>query len=201
MTETSLPSMREVDSTVTQPPELFINTLTLYHGSGTPGIEDLNVATEDTVGRGIYLVDNPRDASGYASRRSREKGNVRPIVYETKVENLKLVNLDNQSKLDEVMQGFAGELQRLKDSDSEEPWYVTAAIEKAQEEIRNGVHVGQVKKAVFSHTRLFTDYLYGLGYDGLKTIEGGEADDVGEHETYLIFDPRKVKVTGETPTS
>jgi hypothetical protein len=38
-----------------------------------------------------------------------------------------------------------------------------------------------------------------LGYDGLKALEGGEGDDIGAHENYLIFDPQKVQITSEQP--
>ena len=200
MTET-LSSANEADSLVVEPPELFIKTLTLYHGSGAPGVESFNVAVEDTVGKGVYLVDNREDAAGYARRRARGKEDTQPVVYEAKLENLKLVNLDNQSKLDEIMRGFAIELRHIKVSSPEAPWYVPATIDRRLEEIQNGIRAGQVKKAVFSHTGLFTDYLQGLGYDGLKAFEGGEGEDVGEHETYLIFNPRKVKITAEIPLS
>lgn len=53
-------------------------------------------------------------------------------------------------------------------------------------------------KARGSLPELSSEYLESLGYDGLKTIEGGEPPHVGPHDTYLIFDPTKVKLVGET---
>jgi hypothetical protein len=39
--------------------------------------------------------------------------------------------------------------------------------------------------------------LQDMGYDGLMAIEGGEGGnglDIGKHDSYVIFDPKKVKV-------
>jgi len=38
----------------------------------------------------------------------------------------------------------------------------------------------------------FTKYVQSLGYDGVLAIEGGEGE-IGEHDTYLIFDPENIK--------
>jgi len=43
----------------------------------------------------------------------------------------------------------------------------------------------------------FSDYVESLGYDGLITFEGGEPLTGGNHDSYVIFDPEKVKIIKE----
>jgi hypothetical protein len=99
--------------------------------------------------------------------------------------------------LREVMRGFAGRLMEIRESPKDLPWYRILAIDKALDAISRGVERGSVREVVFSHGNLFTECLKSLGYDGLKTTEGGEGEDVGVHETYLVFDPERIRITGE----
>jgi hypothetical protein len=182
-----------------EPPELLIGHMNLYHGSGTPGIAALNAAGEDTVGRGVYLVDNPSDAAGYAQLRA-ERRKLQPVVYQVEINNLKLANLNNPQKLEEVMQGFSRVLREKKESlPADSPWYRSAHIDRALLAIHGGIQVGHVKKATMGYGTLFSAYLESLSYDGLKTREGGEAGVVGSHDTYLIFDPANLQFNSEQP--
>ena len=183
------------ESTIThdtlQPPELTLEHVTLYHGSATPGIDTLAAAENDTIGSGAYFVDNPLDAKGYANRRSKIDGAGDAVVYGVEIEHVRLANLDNPEQLQEVMVGFNRYLIESLD-DTKLPWFASNAIYKAVESIAKGVAPGHVRDVTFNHTVAFKDYLQGLGYDGLKSQEGGEGNDVGNHESYVLFEPSKL---------
>jgi len=182
-----------------EPPELLLERKILYHGSATPGINEFDHAQETTVGSGVYFVDNPADAKGYAERRAKSNGNLTPVVYEVEIDKARLANLSSPQKLQDVMAGFAQVLEQRKSSlPPESPWFVTSSIDKSLEAIHKGINIGGVKEAVASQGSLFTQYLESIGYDGLKTPEGGEGEDVGNHDTYLIFDPSKIRVLSQT---
>lgn len=198
MTEILSSPYPETQTNNPEPPELLIEHKILYHGSVASGIGEFNHAEETTVGNGVYFVDNQADAGGYARRRARRDEHLSPVVYETEIEKAKLVNLSNPQKLQEVMAGFIQVLQHKKETLSpDSAWVVIGAIDKSIGAINQGVKVGQVKEVVSSHGNLFSEYLKSLGYDGLKTREGGEGEDIGDHDTYLIFDPDKIKVIAE----
>ncbi|MGH7157234.1 MAG: hypothetical protein ACREGG_03955 [Candidatus Saccharimonadales bacterium] len=181
-----------------EPPELLLEHKVLYHGSSASGIDEFNHAEETTVGSGVYFVDNPTDAAGYAKRRAKRSEQLSPVVYKVEIDKTRLANLSSPQKLQEVMEGFAQVLEQKKASlPPESPWFVASAIDKSLEAIQGGINVGQVKGVVASQGSLFTQYLESLGYDGLKTPEGGEGEDIGNHDTYLIFDPSKIKVISE----
>lgn len=177
-------------------PELQIEHMTLYHGSATSGIAELKEAQETTVGTGVYFVDNIAQASEYAIYRARNRGGT-PVVYEAAINNIKLVNLLNQGKLSAVMSGFRGRLLReLQVVPENAPWHKTSFLHRRITEIEKGIEVGMVRNATLNHSGLFSDYLGGIGYDGLMTWEGGE-DNIGSHVTYLIFKPESARVTKE----
>lgn len=191
---TNLETTTDLHAELLVPAEIILQNKTLYHGSATADIELLNPAEEDTVGKGIYFVDNSADAIGYASLRSLRDNNP-PIVYEVIVNDARMVNLDNPYKLQEIMQGFAN---MLEESDtSKVPWYVEGAILRSIETIRNGVQPGQVKLATQNVCSQFTDYVKHMGYDGLITTEGGEGKTVSNHTTYLLFDSDKITIKNQ----
>ncbi|HSX45119.1 MAG TPA: hypothetical protein VLF39_03380 [Candidatus Saccharimonadales bacterium] len=185
-----------------EPPELLIDHKILYRGSATSGLNEFSHAQETTVGEGVYFVDNSSQAAEYAKRRGQSLHGSHPVVAKAEVNNLKLVNLSNPEKLQAVMEDFGTVLQKKKESLPEDtPFFRAASIDKSLESIGKGIQVGRVKEAIFSHSASFTNYLRGLGYDGLKTPEGGEGDDIGKHDTFLIFDPEKIKLISETPVA
>lgn len=181
---------------LSEPTEIILDDKVLYHGSATPDIGLFNPAEEVTVGRGVYFVDNPQDAAGYARIRS-QRDKRPPVVYEAEISEARLVNLDNPVKLQEVMQGFASSLRQVDLSNL--PWYGQGAVQRALDTIASGVRTGELKRVTQTVSGYFTDFLKSQGYDGLKTAEGGEGQEVGNHETYLIFDPDKVKVKAQQP--
>jgi hypothetical protein len=176
---------------------IVVKKKTIYHGSGTSGIEQFNRAKEDTVGNGIYFTSEAKDAIGYARRRSRGREGASPVIYESSVKNMKLLDLRKDENVKKVLEGFKDILKnKLKDPDLK--WNYEAVLQKAIEAINAGkVGSGNLRDITFSTGQMFSDYVKSLGYEGLVTFEGGEGDDVGSHDTYLVFDPEKVKINKE----
>lgn len=176
---------------------IFVKNKTLYHGSGASGIESFNKAEEDTVGSGIYFTSEAKDAIGYARRRSRREKEASPVIYESSVENMKLLDLRKNENVKKVLDGFKQILiEKLKEPDLR--WNYQEVLQRAVEAITSGkVGSGNLREVTFSTGRMFSDYCKSLGYEGLITFEGGEGDDVGSHDTYLIFDPEKAKISQE----
>ena len=181
-----------------EPLEIFVEQMTLYHGSATPGIDQLIAAENDTVGKGSYFVDIPEDAEGYAMRSSKRDHRHRiGVVYEAELSDARICNLDNPEKLAEIMDGYSQDLKHLLLLNPDMSWIRRGVIDYALEAISKKVEPGSVKLATQNNGRLFSEYLKDLGYDGLKTREGGEPPYVGPHHTYLIFDPDKVQLISE----
>lgn len=176
---------------------VLVKKKTIYHGSGTSGIEQFNKAEEDTVGSGIYFTSEAKDAIGYARRRARREKNASPVFYESSVENMKLLDLRREENVKKVLDGFRQVLvEKLKDQDLK--WNVQEVFQRAVEAITSGkVGSGNLREVTFSTGKMFSDYCKSLGYEGLITFEGGEGDDIGNHDTYLVFDPEKVKINKE----
>lgn len=180
---------------------ILLKKKTLYHGSGTGGIKSFDKAENFTVGSGIYLTSKAKDAIGYARRRARERAREQkdafPVIYESSVENMKLLDLRKDENVKKIMDGFKQILiEKLKDTDLK--WYYKQNLQRAVLSINSGnVGFGNLRKVTFNTGPMFSDYCKSLGYEGLIAFEGGEGDDVGFHDTYLIFDPEKAKINQE----
>lgn len=171
---------------------------TVYHGSGVSGIKQFNKAEEDTVGHGAYFTSEAKNSIGYARRRARREKDASPIIYESSVENIKLLDLRKDENVTEILEGFK---QILTDKLLKEPnldWNYYSISRNAIEAIKSKrIGAGNLREVTFSFGKMFSDYVQSLGYEGLVTIEGGEGEDVGSHDTYLIFDPEKAKIIQE----
>ncbi len=177
--------------------DILINRKTLYHGSATQGIVSFNPAEEDTVGSGIYFTSEAKDAIGYARRRSSSRKGSSPTLYETQVENLRLVNLKRDENVKKVLEGFK-EILKEKLKEPGLKWNYEAVLQRAVSAINDGkIGSGNLREVTFSTGEMFSDYVKSLGYEGLVTLEGGEGEDIGNHDTYVIFDPKKVKIIQE----
>jgi len=182
-------------TTVKERLDLFIKNKILYHGSTVRGITSFNPAEEDTIGSGVYFTSEEKDAQGYALRRAKGRGGS-PVVYKVEVENIKLANLTEDENVTEIMKGFKDILvgkitPNLK-------WYELETIARSVQAIENGrIHAGNLREVTFNYTKTFSEYLKGLGYDGLVAIEGGEGDEIGRHDSYVIFNPEKAKILDE----
>lgn len=176
---------------------VLIKNKTLYHGSGTKGIKSFNKAEEDTVGSGIYFTSEEKGAIGYAKRRSRGRDGASPIVYEAAVENVKLLDLRKDENIKKILEGFKEILKnKLKESDLK--WNYEIILQKAIEAINaEKINAENLREVTFSIGQMFSDYVKSLGYEGLIALEGGEGEDIGNHDTYLIFDSEKIKIRQE----
>jgi hypothetical protein len=176
---------------------IFLKKKTLYHGSGTSEIGTFNKAEETTVGHGIYLTSEAKDAIGYARRRSHEKVDASPIIYESSVEDIKLLDLRKNENVKKVLTGFKGVIeQKLKTPNLN--WAQENQLQEAIQTINAGkVGAGNLRDVTFGIGDLFSEYVKSIGYEGLITFEGGEGYDVGTHDTYLVFDPTKATINRE----
>lgn len=173
---------------------ILVRRKTLFHGSSASGIEKLNPAEETTVGEGVYFTSKREDAEGYANRRSRSREDAVPTIYRANIENLKFFDARSDDNVAKVLKGFLEILQQERQKEGL-PWSREAVLDNAIEKIRSSaVTAGNLRDVGFAHGRLFTDYIQSLGYDGLIALEGGEGEDIGNHDTYLIFDPEKVGI-------
>lgn len=171
---------------------VLIKNKTLFHGSCVSGIESFNPADESTIGEGVYLTSKHNDAHGYAVRRSRHKES-EPIVYSVDIENLKFFDARNSDNVMSMLNGFLSILQQERQR-RDLDWVEEGTLDEAIQKIKDGkINAGNLREVTFSHGKLFTDYIRSLGYDGLIATEGGEGDDIGIHDTYLIFDPKNIK--------
>ncbi len=192
---------------------VLLKKKTIYHGSGIRGIKRFNKAEEETVGSGIYFTSEAKDAIGYARIRSKRERNPDrrdglptiedsvPIIYESSVENIKLLDLRKNENVIKVLEGFRKILEKNLQEELENPdlkykWR-GRTLRKAIETIDAGeVKAGNLREVTLSLGPTFSDYVKSLGYEGLIALEGGE-EDIGEHDTYLIFDPDKIKINQE----
>ena len=189
---------------------VFVKKKTLYHGTSAKGIEKFEKAEEITVGEGVYLTSQVKDAINYArvraenargSKKNQADGN--PIIYETCIENLKLLDLRDNRNFKNIMKGFFYALRERENSSEfagpEYSWYRNELADK-REIIGSGKMRGidDIQMVTRADSNIFSDYVRSLGYDGLITTEGGEGEYAHQnHDSYVIFDPEKVKILKE----
>jgi hypothetical protein len=178
---------------------IFVSEMKLYHGSATAGIESLHPAEDDTVGSGVYLTSEPRHAIGYALARVSHSATA--VLYETRISNLVLLDLRNDDAVREVMHEFAAILWKEL-SKANLHWAWERAILNSLEQIGSGkFNHGNIKTITQCCGKLFSSFIQSLGFDGLIATEGGEpwyqngkGHEIGNHDSYVIFDPNKVTV-------
>ena len=176
---------------------VFIKKKTLYHGSIVGDIKDLEPGDGDTLGAGIYCTSQAKDAIGYAVQRSKARAvnGEKPIVYEMSVENLKMIDLRTRKNVEKVAKGLKPLLEKEIEKEN-----VSASrkinIKKMLESIRFEHFSENNVQDLARSFGLFSKYIKDLGYDGLIAFEGGEGEQ-GDHDSYLIYDPEKVKIVKE----
>ena len=176
---------------------IFVKHKTLYHGSGVAGIEAFDEAEAGTIGSGVYCTSEAKDAIGYARRRSRREKSPSPIIYESSVEKMKFLDLRKKENVEKILGGFKqvlNEMIKMKGWS----WDQQNILQNAIAKINSGtVGVGNLRDVTYGLNQQFSDYCESQGYGGLIAIEGGEGDDIGNHDTYLIFDPEDAKIVQE----
>ena len=166
---------------------ILIRKKTLYHGSGTPGIESFEKAEETTIGEGVYFTSKFQDAVGYAKRRTRRSKESIPMVYEVSVENMKVLDLREDKNVKEVMESLRSKLEEELQKPSI-PWYYEAKLKKSIKAIVKGeINAGNIREIGFNLGSQFTEHVRSLGYEGLVALEGGEGADIGLHDSYVIL--------------
>lgn len=186
---------------------VFVKKKTLYHGSATTGVKKtgFKISEDDnsTVGRGIYCTSSAADAVGYAKGRvGMGRGGLSgkdevPVIYECSVENMKFLDLRKSENIKRVMPGWIKILEDELSNPNYKYWYkqpLKEAIERLRAEKIGG---SNLQEGVHINDKLFSEYVASLGYEGLVTIEGGEINNPGDHDSYVIFDPEKVKIIKE----
>src|SRR3989304_7265554 len=127
---------------------ILLKKKTLYHGSGTSGIEVFNEAEEDTVGSGVYFTSEAKAAIGYARIRAGINGN--PVIYEASVEDIKLLDLRKKENVQKVLTSLRPKLEQ-KLSDPQLKWWHRGALRRAIEAIDSEkVSLGKVKEVAFN---------------------------------------------------
>lgn len=221
MYETESASSHEILENIESPIEgdplgIHIQNRTLYHGSANSGTQEFlthEVAEEQgltdgaTVGNGLYLTSQNKAAQVYAKRRAVHPKN-EPTVYEVKIESAKLLDLREQENISLFANTFQTHLfSKMQEGAFNAPqlWYLKNAVIKALQAIEEGVTVQNIQKiAGYAMTKEFTTFIKSLGYDGVVTFEGGEGHEsnpdthVGEHDTYVIFDPTNLVIQNRT---
>lgn len=194
---------------------LFINHKTLYHGTADAGITEFidreNDATNRTrtLGVGVYLTSEGRDAFGYGNVRAEQARvhekrtmNALPQVYEVSIDKLKLIDFRNRNNIVRVASGLRNFIQNgldeRKRNGQEILWYENAKIEFIDEILEHPESIKSVRNLfkASGESVYLSEYCKSLGYDGLIAVEGGEGGN-GKHDTYLIFDFKKVKIMKE----
>lgn len=177
-----------------EPLEKVIDQMVLYHGSNVPGIQKFNPAEETTIGTGVYLTDK-NTATGYANRRFNSGKGV-PTLYQVEVQKLKLANLTDETNVQTILPGFRTVLEKELATPNI-TWYHENAISTAINAINSGtIHAGNLRQIAFSNGVSFSSYLNSLGFDGLIAIEGGEGS-IGDHKSYVVFNPEKIQIQSE----
>ncbi len=187
---------------------VLVKNKTIYHGSGISEIKKFDPAEDTTVGSGVYFTSEAKDAIGYAKIRAKGERNERradgkqviknaqPIIYEASIKNMKLCDLRKNENVKKISIGYRKILlEKVLDPNTgrHERNAANWVIEKIDEGI---IRAGVVKEMAQTNGELFSNYIKSLGYEGLIALEGGE-DGNGNHDTYLIFDPDKIKIIEE----
>lgn len=187
---------------------VLVKKKTLYHGSATPGIKQEGVfkeAIDVTVGNGLYLTSKAEDAINYAHQRkvdedhpvgSYGKKETTPTLYEASIENMKLLDLRRPENILEIVTGFKKYLKKELKKDLK-PNIRLVINQAVYDTPSKSIGVGEIGILTQKVGGQFREFVKSIGYDGLITIEGGESGMIKNHDTYVIFDPEKVKIVNE----
>ena len=117
------------------------------------------------------------------------------------MEDMKLLDLRKDKNVKEILDGF--KLIIIKELEkSNLPWFYQVGLQNGIRTIDSGnVGNGNLLDATRGLGELFSNYVKGLGFEGLVTFEGGEPPNVTNHDSYVIFDPTKVKINKENKIS
>lgn len=176
-------------------PEIKIDRMNLFYGASISGIKEFRIAEESTIGEGLYLTSQRETAEGYAKRRAKLNPHSKPTVYQVEISNLRMADFREKKTLDIFASKLKNRLlEEVKKPDL--PYYIQGAMRQTLEKI-NAHSYRSGKDLMWSHPGLSTEIVKNEGFDGLLAKEGGEGDEIGDHDSYVIFDPTKAKVLKE----
>ena len=191
---------------VIQLPSLYIENMKLYHGSPVPTIEafDVNEGDQWSTGKGIYLTPDKKAADGYARERGDRTPN-QPTVYETEISNLDVADLRTQgaqesfAKLyrDALIEFRDNTLPYLKGPTPELAGMIKKTMTEKVQQLLEKIDkhdFRQLRELTVNFADLTTETLAKAGYHGLVSIEG-EPPKIEFHDSYVIFDPKDIKIT------
>lgn len=191
-------------------PGMHIEQMTLYHGSNIAGITSFQEAEETTIGSGVYLTSQKNAAIGYASVRSDGRIDELPLVYEANIADLDIVNLSTRDALNSFSKILGQDLSKKRKewSSSEDAsgfindmhrWTMVEVADRTLDMIREG-NFSAMRDLTFSFGHSTRELLKKEGFDGLMAYEGGENSrgfSIGDHDSFVIFDPTKPKIVKE----
>jgi hypothetical protein len=188
--------------------------VSLYHGGGTTGITEFMAAKDDTVGHGLYATSMPDQAFGYAVVRADSRKKVgdtifvsgsSPVVYEVEVTEVDFLDLRKAKNIGRVMEDYADYLDKWLEAQRQQEdlsWlkrsYLGIVTEKIKTIRQSENHIPPSLKEILQQTgSIFTEFVTGRGYDGVVALEGGEGGYTGNHDSWVIMEPSRAKVTNE----
>lgn len=116
-------------------PEIKVERMILYHGSGITGIGEFKAAEETTLGQGLYLTSQSETGKGYALRRAKSSHDGKPTVYEVEINNLRFADFTKP----ETLEYFSRLLRNRLEEELKKPglsWYGEAAMRKTLDIIK-----------------------------------------------------------------
>lgn len=195
-----------------------VGKMDLFHGSPVPGIAEFKDAEETTVGSGIYLTSQRDAALGYSYVRTTDKKlTTPPIVYDCQIEDVNVLTLTTRTAIMDFMKYIRQELWRFRKEelpkrtdldDNQRMWYNLGLIHVG-EELDKAIKADRVlrpKDFLMTDGDAVREILMREGYDGIMAMEGGERGtnpftgepfSIGDHDSYVIFQPNKVKILKE----
>lgn len=195
---------------------LHFATITLYHGGDTPDITNFLPAEETTIGEGLYTTSMPDQAFGYAVKRADSRKKVgdtitvtgsNPVVYEVEVTDVTFLDLRSPENRQRVMTEYAQYLEEWLETQKQRKdltWQnerylgvVDKKIDYIHEHKGNLPQRAGLKEVLWHTGSIFTEFVIGLGYDEVIGLEGGEGGYTGSHDSWVIMDPSRARVTNE----
>lgn len=196
---------------------LLLKKKRLYHGSGSGNIKDMEKAEHATMGRGVYFTSTGNEAIGYARKRAQEPNEFceedesithgEATIYECEVRDVRMIDLRKKENLKKIMDGFVDFLRKILRNQEELVRYnygrrTTYLLVEDMSEVIDLIEKGDIGRVGYTRTggqiqNIFSDYIASLGYEGVVTFEGGEPPYVLDHDTYMIIDPKKIKIISE----
>jgi len=172
---------------------LVVHQKTLFHATASSINRDLSPKFVS----GIYLSSQEEIAARYAAAKFSKNQEANSIILKTKIQNVRLLDLRTKENTRIILAGFKASL-REKFENSKLSWAAETALQTTLQSLDlSKIKSGHLKEFLVGLGKDLAEYCESLGYDGLVTLEGGEGSALSRHDTYLIFNPKEVRVIEE----